>query len=106
MTGFSCKKAENCFSASETYAYALTVPMDEGFIARLEKLGELQVKRNLRRPFFFLDLADGTEAKGVLDDDVMKVSFPANSLERSKAEFEAKLALLLENADQKTSPEE
>lgn len=88
MSTFICEKTENCFSNSETYAYALDFPIDEGFLAFLDSFGDLEIKRNFRRPFFILHLPDGTQARGAIGDDRIKASFPSQDVEQTKTRFE------------------
>ena len=97
MSTFICEKIENCFSDSETYAYALDDQIDEGFLAFLERYGNLEVKRNFRRPFYILRLPGGTDARGTLGDDRMKASFPNQDLDGAKSRFESMLSGALSN---------
>ena len=97
MSGFKCEKTENCFSHSQTYFYMLGFKIDDAFLTALAPLGELEVKRNFRRPFFFLRLSDGTEIRGALGDDRMKASFPNTCADESRNSFEVQLSAVLES---------
>lgn len=92
MSAFTCEKTENCFSGSETYTYTLDDKIDEGLLTFLEAHGQLEVKRNFRRPFFILQLPGGTDARGALGDDRLKASFPSQDLAGAKARFETLLS--------------
>lgn len=96
MKKYEREKAENCFSQSQTYTYALGFKIDDAFLTALAPLGELEVKRNFRRPFFFLKLSDGTQIRGALGDDRMKASFPNEDAEAAINRFEAGLSAVLE----------
>lgn len=97
MSDFICEKTENCFSNSQTYLYILGLPIDDAFLDDMSELGELEIKRNFRRPFFFLRLTDGSEIRGMLRDDCFKASFPDNNdITAAKTGFEAALRRILE----------
>jgi len=96
MTGyFECKKAENCFSESQTYEYRLPCSMGEQFLNGLGAAGALTCRRQIRRPFFTLDLPGNTHVKGVIGDDLIKASFPSEGFEECKARFEELLVRLV-----------
>lgn len=92
-----CIKIENCYAHAQTYAYLLPGPVSEALISKLEPLGQLEIKRNFRRPFFFLRLPDGAEIRGALGDDRMKASFPNENAETCRAAFCAALSAILED---------
>lgn len=88
MEQWTCEKIENCFADTQTYAYYLPFPVTEEMLLREQGDGELKIKKNFRRPCYFLDLKNGIRIKGLLEDDIMKVSFPNDSWEMRKQEFE------------------
>lgn len=92
MTAFTCEKIENCYAGAQTYAYTLPQPISDQLLQALAPLGELEVKRNFRRPFFFLRLPDGSEIRGALGDDRMKASFPTDTCDTCRAAFSAALS--------------
>lgn len=96
MSSFTCEKTENCFSNSQTYLYIIGTAIDDDFLASISALGRLEVKRNLRRPFFFLHIDDGTQVRGMLRDDRLKASFPDSDLAAAKQRFESRLIEVLE----------
>ncbi len=85
-------KVENCFSQAQTYGYVLPFRVDEAFLEALRPLGTFQIKRNYRRPFFFLHLKDGSQVKGMLNDTVVKASYPDERYEAGMQAFEENLS--------------
>ena len=96
MSNLIWEKVENCFSGSQTYQYILDSSTDDAFLDALSTLGALEVKRNFRRPFFFLRIDDNSEVRGTLGDNRIKASFPNESWESSKLSFEKGLEKALE----------
>jgi len=92
---FECKKAENCFSESQTYEYRLACSMGERFLNGLVEAGVLTCRRQIRHPFFTLDLPDHTHVKGVIGDELVKTSFPSEDFGACKARFEKLLERLI-----------
>ncbi len=95
MSSFEVEKIDNCYAHSQTFGYALQTAINDDLVSRLAELGELEINRKFRRPFFLLQLADGSEIRGALGDDRMKASFPDEKFEESKRHFEADLERIL-----------
>ncbi|WP_371380657.1 hypothetical protein [Sporomusa aerivorans] len=95
MNHFKWKKVENCFGGANVYEYRLAVRIDEALLACFGGLGSLTCHRNFPRPFFQTTLADGTSFKGVINDSVIKVSFPDGDAATSKNSFDNLLAEML-----------
>lgn len=89
-----CEKAENCFANARSYVYTLSTELDDNILSQMKSWGELKVRRNFRRPFFLLALADGIQAKGVLQDSVVKAGFSHEKWEEQKTRFETLLKSL------------
>ncbi|MDO5111162.1 MAG: hypothetical protein Q4E65_02540 [Clostridia bacterium] len=87
MSAFQVEKSENCFVDAQTYAYASPFVMDEAAVAALSPFGEVEIKRNYRRPFYFVR-GGGMEIKGVLGDTRFKVSYPDAAWQEKKQAFE------------------
>ncbi len=88
MSAFTVEKAENCFAGAQTYAYASSKNMEETAVDKLSRFGDIQIKRNYRRPFYFVR-GGGMEIKGVLGDTRFKVSYPDAGWQEKKEAFEA-----------------
>lgn len=87
MSAFSVEKAENCFANAQTYAYASPMVMDEKSVEAFAPFGAIEIKRNYRRPFYFVR-GNGMEIKGVLGDTRFKVSYPDDGWQERKEAFE------------------
>ena len=96
MKHFEWKKVENCFGGANVYEYRLTVRIDEALLDSFGSIGVLTCHRSFPRPFFQTILADGTAFKGVINDVIIKVSFPGVDAAENKNRFEKLLAELLE----------
>lgn len=94
MSDYEVKKVENCFKDSQTYEYKLEVNLDESTIHKFSPLGEIIIK-NFRRPIFMINCKDNTKIKGVINTNIIKVSFEDVSWEDSKKRFEDFLKILL-----------
>lgn len=86
---FECKKAENCFSDSQTYEYRLPVTGEE-FLHRLDDAWQTRCNDKLRRPVFLAEKKD-VRIKGILSANVIRVSFPAIDWESHKDMFEKEI---------------
>ena len=82
---FEVKKAENCFSDSQSYEYKL--PIDGQSFAGLLVGWEVKEHHKYRRPMFTAD-RDGVNVKGILKANIIKVSFPGHCWETKKNDFE------------------
>lgn len=82
------EKVQNCFADAQTYCYQLEEKIGEDLLQKLGGEGTLLIKRNLRRPFFRLDLDNGIRMKGILGDDCIRVSFPTETAAEQKRHFE------------------
>jgi len=86
---FEVRKTENCFANSQSYEYQL--PLDgQSFCALLDDW-EVKEHHKYRRPMFTADKS-GVNVKGILKANTIKVSYPSDSWEREKEEFENFLA--------------
>jgi len=91
---FVFKKAEDCFANAENYEYRIEVQGLE-FIKVLEPFAEwLRVNDKLRRPTFMARLENGTQLKGLLGKQVIKVGYVEAQAEEHKRAFEAWLQAL------------
>jgi len=93
---FAVQKAENCFANAQNYEYRLPLPGQQ-LLAALKASGlatASRVNEQLRRPSFTASLADGTQIRGLLAKDIIKVGYPpdAAAATAAKASFEAWLA--------------
>ena len=88
MSAFTVEKTENCFTDAQTYAYASPLKMDETALEAFARFGEMEIKRNYRRPFYFIR-GGGMEIKGILNDTRFKVSYPDAAWQEKKNAFEA-----------------
>jgi hypothetical protein len=85
---FERKKAEDCFSDSESYEYRVAMTGKE-FVAALEGVGaQVRVNEKLRRPTFVAKLDDGVRLKGILSANVVKAGFDPETHEEQQARFE------------------
>lgn len=84
---FTVEKTENCFSDAQTYSYETAAHIEEAVLSRFAAWGNCEIKRNYRRPFYFIR-KDGMEIKGLLGDTRFKVSYPEADWESRKAAFE------------------
>ena len=84
---YSCKKTENCFTESQTWEYALPVN-GEAFSALLPADWSIRQNTRLRRPVFIAE-HEGITIKGMLEGQIIRVSFPNESWEEIKHDFEA-----------------
>lgn len=87
MDKFKVKKVDNCFKNSQSYDYKLNVVIDEEFIKKLRDLGEIEIK-NFRRPIFMINCENEDRIKGVINSDIIRVSFPDDTWEERKESFE------------------
>jgi len=83
---FEVKKTENCFSDSQTYEYRFPIGNQE--LLRFMKHYSIRKYETLRRPTFLATDLGGIQIKGILKDNICKVSFPDAAWEVSKMEFE------------------
>lgn len=83
---YEVKKTENCFSDTQTYEYRF--PIDNQELLQYLKLFSIKKYETLRRPTFLATDAGGIQIKGILKDNICKVSFPDVTWEVSKIEFE------------------
>lgn len=83
---FEVKKTENCFSDTQTYEYRF--PINNQELLRFLNLFSIKKYETLRRPTFFATDSCGVQIKGILKDNICKVSFPDAAWEVSKIEFE------------------
>lgn len=83
---FEVKKAENCFSDTQTYEYRFPVANQE--LLQYLNLFSIEKYETLRRPAFSATDSGGVRIKGILKDNRCKVSFPDAAWEASKIEFE------------------
>ena len=82
---FQVKKAENCFSDSETYEYQLPINGRE-FLSFLEKW-KIRINQKLRRPTAIAE-KDGIVLKCTLGGNLFRISFPNSRQSEQKEEFE------------------
>ena len=97
--GFDCKKAENCFANAKSFIYTLEIPIEEALLEKFKQLGMLTVRSNFRRPFFSMKTAAGIQAKGILNDCILKVGYSEAGWETEKADFEAELGRILKSME-------
>lgn len=88
---FTAAKARNCFANAETWEYAIESSAGD-LLPALSQLGKVRTNERLRRPIFGLDLADGTNIKGILAENIIKVSYPEDHVNTAKPAFEAWLS--------------
>lgn len=91
-----CQKVENCFANAQTYRYWLDGRVDEDVVKRLQFFGTSFVKRNLRRPFFRIEMEEGSQIKGMFGDDSIKVSYSTSDWEEEKEQWEQQAQKILE----------
>lgn len=94
-----CEKVENCFANARTYRYQWNEWVDGHMIERLEFFGSAFVKRNLRRPFFRIEMEGGGQIKGIFGESSIKVSYPEENWEEAKQRWEEQWALLWKKED-------
>lgn len=94
MSAFTVEKVENCFANAQTYAYDSPMVMDEKNVEAFASFGAIEIKRNYRRPFYFVR-GNGMEIKGVLGDTRFKVSYPDDGWREQKKIFEQTLESIL-----------
>ena len=88
---FEVKKVDNCFVDSLSFEYRL--PVDGQQFSSLLTGWEVKENHKFRRPLFTAD-NNGVNVKGILKANVIKVSYPQESWEKDKEEFETRLELL------------
>lgn len=91
MSAYRCEKIENCFANARSYAYYFDHPMTEEILEKERIRGNLRLKMNFRRPCYFLDWENGIQVKGLLNDSMVKVSFPEQEWDVYKKQFEKEL---------------
>lgn len=94
MNKFQVKKVDNCFKDSQTYEYKLEIIIDENMINKLNELGEVEIKK-FRRPIFMINCKNENKIKGVINSNIIRVSFPDNMWKYRKEEFEKYLDKIL-----------
>lgn len=94
MSNYQVKKVENCFKDSQTYEYRLNLSLDDETINKFSVLGEVIIK-NFRRPIFMINCINNTKIKGIINSNIIKVSFEDSTWEARKKEFETFLEELL-----------
>ena len=94
MNKFQVKKVDNCFKDSQTYEYTLEIIIDENMINKLNELGEVEIKK-FRRPIFMINCKNENKIKGVINSNIIRVSFPDNMWQYRKEEFEKYLDKIL-----------
>ena len=94
MNKFQVKKVDNCFKDSQTYEYKLEIIIDENMINKLNELGEVEIKK-FRRPTFMINCKNENKIKGVINSNIIRVSFPDNMWKYRKEEFEKYLDKIL-----------
>lgn len=94
MNKFQVKKVDNCFKDSQTYEYKLEIIIDENLINKLNELGEVEIKK-FRRPIFMINCKNENKIKGVINSNIIRVSFPDNMWQYRKEEFEKYLDKIL-----------
>jgi hypothetical protein len=87
---FQCEKAKNCFENAQTYEYKFQYASKD-IIDLYETFGEVIVNSTFRHPVFKVEMRSGTVLKGVLADDIVRVSFPDERLNEEKSAFEKAL---------------
>ena len=96
MSWYEYSKKENCFSGAHVYEYRLATKLNTELLGHLARIGNYKCHSNFPRPFFQLILPDGTSCKGVLNDNIIKVSFPDLEPEKSKNNFDLLLTEILQ----------
>ena len=94
MNKFQVKKVDNCFKDSQTYEYKLEIIIDENMINKLNELGEVEIKK-FRRPIFMINCKNENKIKGVINSNIIRVSFPDDMWQDRKEEFEKYLDEIL-----------
>ncbi|MDR1713585.1 MAG: hypothetical protein LBR39_05475 [Coriobacteriales bacterium] len=87
---FSVQKAENCFADAENYEYRLSANGADLLAAILDSnlVATSRINDRLRRPTFSVKLNDGTQIKGLLAKDVIKVGYPPADAAKARADLE------------------
>ena len=93
----TCEKVDNCFANARTYRYQMPFALDEEKVVFLGQMGELFVKKNLRRPFFRIETDRGVQIKGIFGDKSMKVSVPEERWKEEQELWEQQLEQMLED---------
>ena len=86
MDYLECKKINNCFKDSQTFAYRLPITsrdLGEDFL----RDGEFEINNQFRRPVFNAIMGT-TRIKGILDESIIKVSFQNENWQLQKIAFE------------------
>lgn len=96
MKIWTSKKIEDCFANRKTFAYLFPFSVTEEGLMKYGDRGELRIKKNFRRPCYFLDLHGGIRIKGILGESQMKVSFPEEEWNVSQQQFEKELEDILD----------
>lgn len=86
MDYLECKKINNCFKDSQTFAYRLPITSKELSEAFLQE-GEIKINNQFRRPIFNAVIGT-TRIKGILDESIIKVSFLDEHWQVQKNVFE------------------
>ena len=102
MKWYEYSKKENCFSGAHVYEYRLATKLNTELLSHFARYGSYKCHSNFPRPFFQLILPDGTSCKGVLNDNIIKVSFPDSAPAKSKTDFEILLTEILQQHLTKT----
>lgn len=95
MNYFTCNRVENCFSKTAVFQYRLSFKINDLFLNQFEQVGIVKCYRNFPRPYFNINLPDGTAVKGVMSDVALKVIFPFEAAEESKKIFEQLLITIV-----------
>ena len=92
---FVSKKIENCFSDAENYEYRIEAKGSE-LIKLFDSEAEwLHINDELRRPTFSARMKNGTQLKGLLEKQIIKVGFVSEDATRQKKDFEQWLHKLM-----------
>lgn len=86
-----CSKVENCFVNAKTFEYLFSFPITEEWVVKAADKGMLRIKRNLRRPCYFIEFASGVQIKGNLNEKRIKISYPECGFEIQKNQTEQQL---------------
>lgn len=94
MDKFKVNKIDNCFKDNQTYEYKLDLQIDENFLKKLQMLGNIEVK-NFRRPIFMIYCENENKIKGIINSNIIRVSYPDKNWQYNKKEFEGYLEKIL-----------
>ena len=72
----------------------MEIIIDENMINKLNELGEVEIKK-FRRPIFMINCKNENKIKGVINSNIIRVSFPDNMWQYRKEEFEKYLDKIL-----------